>query len=174
VLEEVQARTGQGPCVETFVNGHLVSTDDLETELRWPASRGALVRHGVGAVLGVPVVLGGVTVGSLDVYTDRPHQWDDSECSALLRYSRVLETTLDAALRARHSGELAGQLQYALDHRVAIERGVGFLMGRDGIDAVAAFNLLRATARNQRRKVADVARQLLETGALPDLPVAPH
>jgi len=167
VLEEVQTRTGQGPCVDTFVNREVVTTDDLAAETRWPASRDAIAEHGVRAVLGVPVHLGGVTVGSLNVYMDRPHQWDESERAALVRYSEVLETTLGAAITARHAGELADQLQYALDYRVVIERAIGYLMAAHGADAVTAFDALRRAARNQRRKVADVARQLLDTGSLP-------
>lgn len=167
VLEDVQSRTGQGPCVDTFVNGEIVTTDDLATETRWPASRHVIVEHGVRSVLGVPVRLGGVTVGSLDVYIDRPHHWDESERIALGRYGEVLETTLSATLTARHTGELAEQLQYALDYRVVIERAVGYLMAAHRVDPVTAFNLLRRAARNQRRKVADVAQHLLDTGSLP-------
>ena len=63
--------------------------------------------------------------------------------------------------------ELAGQLQYALDYRVVIERGVGFLMGRDRIDAVTAFNRLRRAARASQRRIGDVASDLLDTGRLP-------
>ena len=37
-----------------------------------------------------------------------------------------------AAVAAQNAGELAAQLQYALDYRVIIERGVGYLMARDG------------------------------------------
>lgn len=167
VLEKVQTETGQGPCIDTFVNGEPVGTDDLICEDRWPESRGVLVDHGVHAVLGVPVRLGGVTVGSLDVYLDRPHRWDDSERSALTRYSDVLETTLRSLLVARHSDELARQLQYALDYRVLIERAVGYLMAARRVDAVTAFDLLRRASRNRRRKVADVAKDLLDTGSLP-------
>ena len=167
VLEDVQSETGQGPCVATFVNGEITSTDDLATETRWPASRGTILEHGVRSVLGVPVHLGGVPVGSLDVYLDRPHRWDDSERAALGRYSEVLETTLSAALTARHAGQLAEQLQYALDYRVVIERAVGYLMADQRVDGVTAFNLLRRVARNQRRKVAEVAQHLLDTGTLP-------
>jgi AmiR/NasT family two-component response regulator len=43
-------------------------------------------------------------------------------------------------------------------------------MATHRVDAVTAFNILRRTARNQRRKAIDVARHLLDTGALPDLP----
>jgi AmiR/NasT family two-component response regulator len=50
---------------------------------------------------------------------------------------------------------------------VPIERGVGYLMARDGIDHAEAFNRLRRTARSSRRKIGDVAEQLLQTGLLP-------
>ncbi len=58
-------------------------------------------------------------------------------------------------------------MQYALDNRVIIERAVGFVMARAGVDAVAGFNVLRSAARRDRRKVADVAREVLDTGAVP-------
>lgn len=106
--------------------------------------------------------LGAVPVGSLDVYRARPHVWEDSERAALARYSEVVEAILGAALSARAAGELADQLQYALDHRVVIERAVGLLMARAEVDAVTAFNIMRTTARNERRKVAEVAQGLLE------------
>ena len=48
-----------------------------------------------------------------------------------------------------------------------IERAVGYLMAARRTDAVTAFDLLRRTARNRRRKVADVARDLLDSGSLP-------
>ena len=54
------------------------------------------------------------------------------------------------------------QLQYALDNRVTIERAIGMLMARHDVDAVAAFHLLRQNARSARRKVADVAREIVE------------
>lgn len=167
ILEVVQVDTGEGPCVEAFVTGTLTSTDDMTAEARWPAIQATLVSQGVLAVLGVPVRLGGVPVGSLDVYRDQAHQWDDSERAALVRYSDVIGTTLAAAMAAHRAGELAEQLQYALDYRVVIERAIGYLMASRQLDATAAFDLLRRTARNQRRRAADVAAHLLEHGQLP-------
>jgi AmiR/NasT family two-component response regulator len=73
----------------------------------------------------------------------------------------LLEGLLRAALQARERKELAEQLQHALNSRVVIERAVGLLMGRQAIDAVTAFNQLRDNARRERRKVADVAAELL-------------
>lgn len=62
-LEEVQSETGQGPCVDTFVHGTPVLADDIAGEQRWPRTRDSIVEHGVRAVMGVPVHIGGVTVG---------------------------------------------------------------------------------------------------------------
>jgi GAF domain-containing protein len=167
IMEQVQSETGEGPCVDTFVHGRSVHTADIAVDERWPVSREAIAGHGVRSVLGVPVHLGGVTVGSLDVYREYPHEWDDSEQEALTSYASVVEATLGAALAAHDATELARQLQYALDNRVLIERAVGFVMARADIDAVPAFDLLRRSARGRRLKVADVAAEVLRTRVVP-------
>jgi GAF domain-containing protein len=167
IMEQIQAETGQGPCVDTFVHGRPVHTVDVGVDDRWPSSREVIAAHGVRSVLGVPVQLGGVTVGSLDVYREHPHEWDDSEQEALTRYAAVVEATLGAALAAHDATELARQLQYALDNRVLIERAVGFVMARSDVDAVVAFDLLRRSARRRRLRVAEVAAQVLDTRAVP-------
>ena len=167
VLEVVQTEAGQGPCVQAFVTNTVTISEDAATDPRWPDINDELARHGIHAVLGIPVRIGGIPIGTLDVYRDEPHTWDESEQAGLRRYSDVIETTLAAAMAAHRAGALADQLQYALDYRVMIERAVGYLMASRRLDATAAFDLLRRTARSNRRKVADVARQLLEDGTLP-------
>jgi GAF domain-containing protein len=166
-MELVESEAGQGVCTDAFVDNHVVDSRDVCVDPRWPAFAAAMAGRGVHAVLGVPVRLGAVPVGTLDVYLDRAHDWDDSERLALVRYGGVVATTLTAALRAHTAGELAGQLQYALDYRVVIERAVGFLMATDGVDATVAFDRLRRAARSSRTKIGDVAEQLLTTGRLP-------
>ncbi|MFI5844718.1 GAF and ANTAR domain-containing protein [Catenuloplanes sp. NPDC051500] len=167
LLENAESAAGEGPCVTAFTNNELVHADDLRQDSRWPAVRETFLREGAVAVLGVPVRIERVPVGTLDVFHDRPHVWDESERLALTRYADVIGTILAAALAARRAGELAGQLQYALDYRIVIERAVGYLMAQRRVDAVRAFDLLRTSARGRRRKVAEVARYLLDTGALP-------
>jgi GAF domain-containing protein len=170
MLEDLQLETGEGPCVDTFVHDERTVVADLAADARYPHVGPGLVSAGVVAVLGVPVRLSGIPVGSLDVYRSRPHEWDDSEQAALTRYGDVLEATIAAALAADQAGELAEQLNYALDYRVPIERGVGYLMARDGVDHAAAFNRLRNAARSTRRRIGDIAAELLDSGRLPDEP----
>jgi GAF domain-containing protein len=167
-LEDVQLATGEGPCVEAFVRDTLVATEDLATDGRWPRVAERVGPLGVHGMLGVPVRLAGIAVGSLDVYRDRPHRWDLSEQRALSRYADVVAALTETALAAQRAGELAEQLTYALDHRVPIERGIGYLMSRDRLDHAAAFNRLRRASRNTRRRIGEVAEDLLRTGRLAD------
>ena len=167
-LEEAESRTGQGVCTQAFVDNRVADSRDVCADTRWPELAHLLAGRGVHAVLGVPVRLGAIPVGTLDLYRDHPHDWDESERRALVRYADVVGTTLTAALRAHAAGELAEQLQYALDYRVIIERAVGYLMAREGVDSTIAFNRLRRVARSSRTKIGDVAEQLLSAGRLPN------
>jgi GAF domain-containing protein len=173
-LEDVQLESGDGPCVQAFVRDEIVVSEDLAKDERWPQVAAKVGPLGVHGMLGVPTYLSGLPVGSLDVYVDQPHNWDRSEQRALRSYADVVGSLMEAALTAHQAGELAGQLNYALEHRVPIERGIGYLMARDRLDHADAFNRLRRSARSARRRIGDVADELLRTGRLPDEDVEPR
>jgi len=103
----------------------------------------------------------------LTICYDHPRVWQDDECQALARYRDVVASTLPTAAAAHNAGELVVQLQYALDYRVIIDRGVGYLMACDQADAMIAFNRLRRAARETQTKIGDVAQRLASTGWLP-------
>jgi transcriptional regulator with GAF, ATPase, and Fis domain len=167
VMEEVQIQTGEGPCVDAYVHDHVNISADLATDERYRAAAPLITAEGIAAVLAVPIHLSALTVGSLDIYVDRPYEFDQSEVDAMTRYGEVVEATLHAAVTASHSGQLADQLAYALEYRTPIERGIGYLMHRDQLDHAEAFAKLRSAARSSRRKIDEVASQLLATGQLP-------
>ena len=160
-LEQAQAAAGEGPCYESYVYASEVVSGDLHADSRWPG----LVPHlsaQVRAVAGIPVLLGGSPVGTLNVYRGEPAEWDDSDVRALRAYGDLIAEAVGTALAAHDHGVLAGQLKYALDYRVVIERAVGYLMGASGLDAVTAFDVLRKRARDSRRRVADVAAEVID------------
>jgi GAF domain-containing protein len=173
-LELCQEAAGVGPCVTAFVNEEIVRCVDLATDSRWPVLGPQLAEKGIRAVLGVPTRLGGSTVGSLNSYVDEPHEWDDGDVQAIAAYNRVIEGQLASALAAHRQNELVEQLEHALSNRVQIERAIGVLIARERLDAVAAFNRLRRAARSERRRVADVAAEVIAGRDLAlDAPV-PH
>jgi AmiR/NasT family two-component response regulator len=58
------------------------------------------------------------------------------------------------------------QMEGALDRRALIERAKGILMERHGVGEDAAFQLLRAHARSNNRRVVEVAHSVTEGAAL--------
>jgi len=160
-LEELQADAGEGPCVDALLHDEIVVVEDLAGEERWPRLRPKIPAAGVRAVLGAPVHIAGGAVGSLNIYRDAPHAWNGDEAEALAAYADVVGNLLTGALLSSQHSEVVDQLRRALDSRVTIERAVGLIMGRDGVDAVAAFNRLRRAARETRCAVAEVAAELL-------------
>jgi GAF domain-containing protein len=164
-LEVVQEELGVGPCIDCVLFDRIVCSEDLLTDPRWP-DLGSRVGSDTRAILGVPIRLSGAPVGSLNVRRNQPRQWDESEQRSMLSFAALIEQALADAITSRRQSALVDQLQHALDHRVVIERAVGYLMGRLQINETAAFDALRRTARSNRRKIDEVARQLLATGSL--------
>jgi GAF domain-containing protein len=160
-LERAQVDSQEGPCIDAFVEMTEVETEDLSVDARWPGLARLAEPLNVHGVLGCPVFVDGISVGSLDVYLDEPHQWDESERRAIRRYADVVGSSLASAMQLRDMSDVVDQLQRALGSRVVIERAVGYLMAREKVQATDAFERLRATARNQRRKVRDVAAEVL-------------
>ena len=103
----------------------------------------------------------GGPIGTLDLYSAKPREWDNSEVSALQAYAAIVASLLGAAAAAHSTGRLAEQLQAALEHRGLIERAKGILMARDDIDAATAFERLRSAARSSRRPLAEVVREVI-------------
>lgn len=161
MLEERQEQVGRGPCVDAVVLDQVTVVADLSEDERWPQLLPELPEAGVRAVLGIPVRLNGVAVGSLNVYRSQPHHWDETEVSALSSYGGLIGGVLRTALQAHQRTQLAEQLQHALNNRVVIERAVGVIMAREHVDPVTAFNQLRSRARSSERKIVDLAEALL-------------
>jgi GAF domain-containing protein len=162
-LEQAQTRAGTGPCVQALVTDKVVKTEDVTTDERWPEIHGELRETRVRAVLGVPIHLGGSVAGSIDAYCDVEHRWDEQEIAGMQAYARLVERLLLTAMRAQRTERTVQQLEHALEHRVVIERAVGVLMERHGLDSLNAFERLRSAARNERRRAADIAAEILGT-----------
>jgi GAF domain-containing protein len=164
-LEDRQERLAQGPCAVAFSQRLSAAIRNIHTEPDWDKFAKVLVGEGICAALSVPVELDGGVIGTLDIYAAQPRDWDPSEVAALQAYAGLVASLLSAAVTAEVKGRLADQLQAALEHRWLIEQAKGVLMGREDLDAQAAFERLRGAARSSTRRLADVARDV--TGGQP-------
>jgi signal transduction protein with GAF and PtsI domain len=113
------------------------------------------------------VELDGDSIGTLGVYSATPRDWDAKEVNAVQAYAGIVASLLAAAAAVHVKARLAAQLQTALDRRMLIEQAKGILMAKEGIDAATAFECLRAAARSTRRRMVDVAHDLIAGRRLP-------
>jgi GAF domain-containing protein len=170
-VENEQERLAQGPCAVAFSQRLPAAIRNIHTEPDWDKFAQVLLSQGVCAGLSVPVELDGGVIGTLDIYVGQPRDWDPSEVAALQAYAGLVASLLSAAVTAQVKGRLADQLEAALQHRWLIEQAKGVVMGREHLDAQAAFERLRGAARSSTRRLADVARDV--TGGQP-LPTNPR
>src|SRR5919112_3356875 len=146
-LEDGQERLAEGPCMVAFSQRAPAAIRDISHEPQWGELGRVLAGEGLGAALSAPVEVDGSAIGTLDLYSNLPWDWDDSEIAALQTYAGLTASLLTAAVTAQVKGRLADQLQAALTHRWLIEQAKGMVMGREGLDAQAAFERLRRGAR---------------------------
>jgi GAF domain-containing protein len=140
LVEEAQERLGKGPCRVAFSQWMAIAVQNAGTEPDPDGSRSVLRNSGFQAALSVPVELHGGPIGSLDLYSAQPRDWDDSEVSALQAYAGIVANLLGSAAAAHVRGRLADQLQAALAHGAVIEQAKGALMEREGLDAQPPMN----------------------------------
>jgi len=161
IIEEGQERLGQGPCVNAFAEHAPMAMRDAAKEPQWGKITDVVTGQELRAGLSVPVQLEGGPIGSLDLYSAAPRDWDQTEISAAQVYAALAATLLSQAATAQVKGRLADQLQVAFEHRNRIERAKGMLMVQEGIDDAGAFERLRSAARSSRRPLIEVVDEVL-------------
>jgi GAF domain-containing protein len=166
-LEELQIEHGEGPCVDAFEEKSLVDADDLASEERWPSFSPAAVERGLRAVLASPIPYNQHAVGVVVVFSTEVRPWSPEGKLALVVFTDLAALTIANTMQSEERGELAEQLQRALDARVVIEQAKGVLVAREGVSEREAFERMRRQARQQRRPVADLAAEIMATAHKP-------
>jgi PAS domain S-box-containing protein len=160
-FEQAERDLGEGPCIDAFTAGRVVSTSDLRADPRWPRLGPAARTNQIRGVLSAPVVLDDQPIGTCNALTNLARTWTEADAGAVRAFAVMLGRLIGSITDARHKTELTAQLQFALTSRVLVEQAKGVLMEREGVDARRAFELLRHRARSSERKLADVAREVV-------------
>jgi PAS domain S-box-containing protein len=160
-FERAQRDLGEGPCIDAFSRNEVVRSTDLRADPRWPRLAPAVATNQARGVLSVPVALGGDILGTCNAITHSPRGWTDADAAAIGAFAAVIGRLLRTTTEARRQGDLACQLQTALDSRVVVEQAKGVLMEREGLSAQAAFERLRRQARSRSMRIDDLARQII-------------
>ncbi|MEU4656843.1 ANTAR domain-containing protein [Streptomyces sp. NPDC023723] len=136
---------------------------------RWPRYAPRATRLGHTCVLALPLRTRPTAGGALVLLTDAPHSLTPDAAVLGASLADFTAVTLERAREADRSRTLTGQLEQALTGRVVIEQAKGVLGTLLGLSPDDAFDVLRKHARAHRRSVRDVAREVVEGHADPEL-----
>jgi GAF domain-containing protein len=166
--EQAQEQCQMGPCVTAFRSGEIVAVPDLrEARSRWPEYAAVADGVGIRAVASIPMRLGDVTVGALNLYAREVRDWPREDLDAAVVLADMATVYLINASHHRKQVELTEQLQQALDSRLVIEQAKGMLAARHSISPERAFERLRSLARNRSVTVQAVAEAVVRLGLDP-------
>jgi hypothetical protein len=156
-LDDVQRDVNQGPCLSAAWNQHVIRIDDLAQDDRWPKYRdAALQRTPVRSVVSFQLFGDAKNIAALNLYAEPARAFDDESIELGLIFAA--NTTVAWNMLRRHE-----QFSSALASRDLIGQAKGILMERFGINALAAFELLRKLSQESNTKLADIATRLIDT-----------
>lgn len=156
LLDEIQQRHHEGPCLTAAWKHPLIRVDDLTQERRWPGFVRAVLRETpVRSILAFQLFTTDGTTGALNFYADRAHAFDADAVDAGL--ALATHTAL-----VWHMVRRDEQFRSALASRDVIGQAKGMIMERFDIDAVQAFELLKRLSQNSNTPLVDVAQRLVE------------
>lgn len=157
LLDEIQQRHDQGPCLSAAWEQHMIRIKDMATEHRWPAyCEDALRESPIRSIMSFQLFADHNTMGALNFYAEQPHAFDDD--SVELGLICATHTALAWNLVRRDE-----QFRSALASRDIIGQAKGMVMERFRIDAVQAFELLKRLSQSSNTPLVVVARQLVES-----------
>ncbi len=158
-LELFEIQHSEGPCLECYHTGRVVTSDDVRRDLgRWPTFAPEALRAGYLSVLALPMRLRETTIGSLNLLREQPGGLPEDDVEVVQALADVATIALLQHRAAADSHLLTEQLQYALNSRVVIEQAKGVIAESANLTMEGAFTTLRQYARNHNERLSDVAR----------------
>ena len=164
-LEQVGTEHRAGPCVEALRTGEPFAIADLDAYVgRWPDFCAAARDRGLASALGLPLRLGGESLGALALYAGKRREWSTDDQRTAMVLADVTTAHLIHASRLRRQEQLTEQLQSALESRTVIEQAKGLVAARKDVSVDDAFELIRRHARAHQVTVRAVSDAIVNLG----------
>jgi GAF domain-containing protein len=156
LLDEIQQRHGEGPCLTAAWEEKIIHVADLTTDERFPLyARDALTETPIRSVMAFQMWIAGEQMGALNVYAETAHAFGPQTREIGLVFAAHSSVAWNAARRDE-------QFKRALTSRDVIGQAKGMLMERYGVNAIQAFDLLRKLSQDSNTPLIQIAADLIE------------
>ncbi|MET8764039.1 GAF and ANTAR domain-containing protein [Lentzea sp. NPDC004782] len=164
-LEEMQFTLGEGPAADAAARRSPVLVADLagpESGHRWPMFARAAARHGVRAMISVPLRAGAIEVGVLSAYLTERGVLSDDRVADVLVYADAAMLLVLSAADGIATGQRTSTGNGFDERRAEVHQAAGMISVQLGVGVEEALVRLRAHAYAQDRRLVDVARDVVE------------
>jgi ANTAR domain len=162
-VEWVQVTLGEGPGWETVASGGPVLAPDLAVaDGRWPVFASEAAASGIGAMYAVPLQVGAIQVGVLDLYRDNADPFEPTDFADAVAVADLVSAIL---LTVGRTGRITESLGPWWDQPLStreVHQATGMIMAQLGVDARDAYVRLQAFAYAQLRLISDVAHDVVD------------
>ena len=160
-IDGVQDDLGEGPCLSAWASAFTERVEDTGVDSRWPGWSAAVARMGVGAVLAVPLVTGGQTLGVIKVYATAAGAFSATDERSLELLAGALAALLTGGQASQDPPRVSTALRAFLTRQQNIDTALGVLMERHHLNRDQAIARLHDSAETTHQSVAETAHQLL-------------
>jgi GAF domain-containing protein len=162
LVEVMQLDAEEGPCLESFTTGEVVSVADVGADVaRWPRFAESAAQQGFRAVHAIPLRVRERTIGALNLLRATPGEISERDARAARALADVATIGIVHERLIAESGVVQAQLQRALTSRVIIEQAKGVVAHVRSISTDEAFALIRGRARASRTSLSVLAEQIV-------------
>jgi GAF domain-containing protein len=163
VVELFEIQAAEGPCLDCFRSGQAVVNQDLgASHDRWPRFVPVALDAGYLAADAIPMRLRGNIIGAINLFRCTTGSLTAEDVAAVQAFADIATI---AILTHRHMADAVvvnDQLSVALESRIVIEQAKGIVAERGQVPVDKAFALLRSHARNNNRRLEDVAHAVID------------
>ena len=161
-LELFQLQRDEGPCLDCYRSGAVVSVPDMSAELeRWPQFSRAALGAGFKSVHAVPMKLRGKVLGALNLFGDSVGGLEGGDLDLAQALAHVACVAIVNEKSASDHMTVNSQLQHALTSRIVLEQAKGVIANAGGMEVEDAFIVLRGYARDHGRKLSEIAYEVV-------------
>jgi len=165
-IEDLQFTLGVGPCMDAVSSGAPVMVNDLDAledvaGARWTGFLKTASEIGVRAVFALPLRIGAISIGAIDLYRDTPGELSNTQLPAALLAADAAALALLAAADdpLDQLGEGLGEWP-ARGHQ--IHQATGMVQVQLGVSTEAALLSLRARAFSAGRPLGELANDVVQ------------
>jgi hypothetical protein len=160
--EWTQVTLGEGPGVDAIASGGPVVVADLSApDARWPTFANEAAGIGVAAMYALPLQIGAIQVGVLDLYRDAPAELAAIDFANALAVAEMVTATLLSPDRTDIPIDSIGPVWDQPIGSREVHQATGMVVAQLGVSARNAYVRLQAYAYAHGRLLSEVAHEVV-------------